>query len=230
MKKIGVVGVCIGGASLFYNYFVRQAIFRFGNKNPEVFIHQLVLERVDEAFNELNTQNMMPLVDLILNSINQLSHFDIDMIVIPNNAAHTVIEIVKSRSPIPVISVFEAVREYCAVHQLRKVLILGSRWVLEKGLFQNALEQSGIKSVEIDMKSRLVMHNAIMNAMISGSIDQKAREQIIFLIENSKQNMGCDAVILACSDIVGSLQGYDMGIVTIDTMFVLSEKVLTLMK
>jgi len=70
MKRIGVVGVCIGGTSLFYPYFVRQAILRFDKKNPVVFIHQLPLDQVDDAFNYLTKQDIKPLVDLILNSIN----------------------------------------------------------------------------------------------------------------------------------------------------------------
>ena len=141
MKKIGVVGVCIGGTSLFYPYFVRQAILRFDKKNSEVFIHQLPLEKVDDAFNQLTKQNFKPLVDLILYSINQLKKFDVDIIVIPNNAAHTVIDIVQTKSPIPVINLVDVINEYCVTHKFKKILTLGTRWLMEQRLFQKRYQR-----------------------------------------------------------------------------------------
>lgn len=229
MKKLGVVGVCIGGTSLFYPYFVRQAILQFDKKNPEVFIHQLPLDQVDDAFNQLTKQNFKPLVDLILRSINQLKQLDVDAIVIPNNAAHTVIDTIQKKSPLPIISLLNAVSEYCAVHNFNKILILGSRWVLEQKLFQTVLEQSGIESIKINEENKLIIHDAIIEAMVSGSIDQATRKKIIRLIETEKQRAGCDAVIMACSDIVRALQNFGIGVETINPMSVLADKVLASM-
>lgn len=226
MKKLGVIGVCIGGTSLFYPYFVRQAILRFDKKNPEIFIHQLPLNEVDDAFNHLTNHDFKPLADLILNSINQLEQFDVDAIVIPNNAAHTVINIIQKESHIRVISLLKAVSEHCVTHKFNKILTLGSRWVMEQRLFQKELEQSGIESIEINEENKLIIHDAIIEAMVSGSINQATREKIIMLIKTEKQRAGCDAVIMACSDIVRALQNSDVGVETINTMSVLADKVL----
>jgi len=227
MKKIGVVGVCIGGTSLFYPYFVRQAILQFDKKNPEVFIHQLPLDQVDDAFNQLTQQNSKVLSDLILGSINQLMHCNVDTIVIPNNAAHMVIDTIQTKSPVPVINLLDATSEYCMTHEFNKVLILGSRWVMEEGLFQKNLAKLGIKSIDIDASDKLMIHDAIMEAMVSGAIDQTTRKKIIALIERKKENFGCDAVIMACSDIIRALQNADVGVETVDTMTVLADKVLS---
>ena len=97
---------------------------------------------------------------------------------------------------------------------------------MEQRLFQKGLEQSGIESVEIDEENKLLIHNAVMEAMVSGAIDQATREKIITLIETEKQRAGCDAVIMACSDIVRALQNSDVGIETINTIAVLADKVL----
>lgn len=65
-----------------------------------------------------------------------------------------------------------------------------------------------------------------MQTMVSGSINQASREKIITLIKTEKQRAGCDAVIMACSDIVRALQNVDVGVETINTMSVLADKVL----
>lgn len=230
MKKVGVVGVCIGGTSLFYPYFVRSAILKFNKTTPEVFLNQLPFDEVDNAFDQLSSGNQHVLADLILKSIEQLSHCNVNCAVIPNNAAHAVIDLVKQKSKIPVINLLDAIGEYCDANKFKKVLTLGSRWVMEKGLFQKSLETHGIESILLETSDILIIHNAIMNAMVSGSIDSKATEKIFKIIEKKQIESNCDAVIMACSDIAKILDQRDIGIIKVNTMFALADKTLSLLE
>ncbi|MBB72117.1 MAG: hypothetical protein CMF50_06945 [Legionellales bacterium] len=228
MKKLGVVGVCIGGVEEFYPHIVRKMIVDTGD-SPQFIVNQLEFSQVNHAFDEFAKGRSDNLISLILSAVELLVSANVDYVLIPNNAAHVVIDEVKEKSPIKVLTMFEAVEAHCRANHYSRVLTLGSKWVMEPGSFQMALKNSGLHTVNMNDSDIILIHDAIMEAMQHGSIPHDIGKAIIELALAEHQSEPYDAIVMACSDIVKLFKNNDVSIPTINTMKVYADYVSSLM-
>jgi aspartate racemase len=220
MKKIGVIAACVGGFEAFYSTLIRYSLMRHHSTTPHVCIDQAPLQNYFSAFEAPEKE---PLLKLLLSSLDSLKHLGVDFAVIPNNSAHSVIEQVIQKSPLPILNLLEVVGEECRRLGFKKVLILGISKLLQSGLYQRALQSRQIASLLLPENEGLILHKEIMMATMSGAATFTFSPELEQIIDRHAHKSHCDAVLLACSDLVKAYHG-DLPIPSIDPMELLAHR------
>ena len=85
--------------------------------------------------------------DRLIESIESLAKSGADFVIIPANTVHKVINNIKKRATIPILSILDIVATECHNHNLKKVGILGTRWTMADHLYQNSLRLYNIEEI-----------------------------------------------------------------------------------
>jgi aspartate racemase len=81
-----------------------------------------------------------------------------------------------------------------------RVGLLGTRVVMEESLYPRKLRQVGIDHAIPDEHDRAGLQDVILNELVAGEMSNKSRSYVYNIIERLYKR-GCDAVILACTEL-----------------------------
>lgn len=124
-----------------------------------------------------------------------------DCVAIASNTPHIVLERLRALSPLPVLSILDAVCDEITRRGYQRVLILATEWTMRNGLFARAFGARGIGFVtpsdaDITALGRLIYPN-LENGIVIPADKQRMRE----IAQSYIDRAGCDAVLLGCTEI-----------------------------
>ncbi|MBA2655829.1 MAG: amino acid racemase [Tatlockia sp.] len=221
LPTIGIVGVTIPGAidcinkinQKFHNYFT-------SHNHPNIILHQLNFGPTHQA----QIQGQWDIVEnRLIASTTQLTKAGADFIIIPANTVHKVINNIIKRTAIPVLSILDSVAAECKRLQLKKVGILGTCWTMAERLYQQTLELNGIVEIIPSPEEQKIVQKAIFAELIpKGEVQSTTLASLLSIVESLKIR-GCDAIILACTELPLVLNCENCQITTVDTSAILAE-------
>lgn len=221
LPTIGIAGVTIPGAIDCVNKINQKVRGNFEHHNhPNIILHQPNFGPTHHA----QLDGRWDLVEnRLIESIEQLAKAGADFIIIPANTVHKVIDNVKKRSPIPVLSILDRVAAECQQHNLKKVGILGTQWTMADHLYQKALDIRNIEEIIPTPEDQSIVQKAIFEELIpTGKVKPTTLASLLAVIERLKIN-GCDGIVLACTELPLVLNQENCGILTLDTTAILAE-------
>lgn len=199
MRTIGIISTCLGGSINFYTQLVQFSLTTYQNRTPEILFHQMPLEEYFSAFRDLNITKISELLDT---SMRKLSNAGASLIVIPNNTSHAVIENIINSSSISILNMIEITANFCHSQQYQRVVLLGTNTLIKSGIYQKYLNNFDIKSILLSEADAQLLNNEILQATTSGDLDFKFSTSIKNKIIDCANKNSCNAIILACSDLV----------------------------
>lgn len=141
MKKIGIVGG-IGPASTldYYIGIINGFRQKTGDDNyPEIVINSI---NMTEMLSCVSYKDWASLVNLLLNSIDNLANAGAELAAIASNTPHIVFEDVKKQSALPLISIVEETCKYAQLKKCKKVVVIGTRFTMNRQQFTTSFSQS----------------------------------------------------------------------------------------
>ena len=123
-----------------------------------------------------------------------------DCLVICNNTLHKAFDAVSARLalPIPVFHVVEATARAAQSGNLRRLLLLGTKFTMEDGFYHRGLEKSGLH-VETPGEEERIEIQRIQSRLARGEMTAAFRSTLAAVIE--KHAGMVDAVVLACTEL-----------------------------
>lgn len=224
MKHIGIVGVTASGSALCYNEIIAEAAKNSGFpvKHPEVSINNISFSDYYNAGPTTGSAGWAQVHDIVLTSINKLKGIGADFVIIPANTVHCEFENLKSKSSLPIRSIVDATLDVCEQEKIKKVVVLGTKHVINSGLYKQEIGSYGMEYCIPDPHI-LDLLQSVINSLISGqSQNQCEINEIIYFLKNAD----CDAVILACTELPLILTEQLLGIQVINTTKILAKKAL----
>ncbi len=224
MKKvstIGIAGVTIPGAIDCINKINQKAHSYFEHHHhPNIILHQPNFGPTHHA----QIHGQWDIVeDRLIESIETLAKGGADFVIIPANTVHKVIDNIKKRATIPVLSILDMVAAECQRHNLKKVGILGTRWTMADHLYQNPLLLFDIEEIIPSEEDQDIVQKAIFKELIpTGNVKSKTLAALLAVTERLKAR-GCDGVALACTELPLVLNKENCKILTLDTTAILAE-------
>lgn len=216
MKKIGLIGGMSWESSLVYyeiiNEKIREILGGFHSS-------KCVMESVDFAEIEKlqHKDDWHSLNKIMVDSAKNLENAKADIIVLCTNTMHLCSEEIIKNVNIPFLHIAVATGKKIKENKLKKVLLLGTKFTMEKDFFKKILKDDFDIEVIIPNESdRDIVHRIIYNELVHGKIETDSKKEYQRIINYSIKN-GAEGVILGCTEIPLLIKDKDINIPAFDT-------------
>ncbi len=200
MKHIGIVAVSSPGAALCF-----QTICTEGEKftgvryhHPEISLHCFSFKEYVDA---LYRNDLEKIEKLLVMSIEKLEKLGVDFVICPDNTVHIVYDNVIKKIRVPWLHIADAVASEIVRRNYRKVLIIGTKFLMESNVYPSRLKNFNIEYVIPDKDDREIINNIIFDELVYGIIREESKWKLIEIIEKYQKEEKCDAVILGCTEL-----------------------------
>ena len=139
--------------------------------------------------------------DYILGSVRRLAAAGVDFIAITANTPHLMYDDLAAVSSRPMISIVEVCAEEARRREIRRPLLLGTRFTMEAPFYPTVLARFNITVVTPDEEARVWVHARYVGELLKGDFRDATRDAFISLIERLKEREGIDAVILGGTEL-----------------------------
>jgi aspartate racemase len=197
-QHIGVVACSAEGAALCYRTLCIEASeFLGAHAHPEISLHAHSFARYVSC---LDRDDWQGVAGLLLASADKLAGIGADFLICPDNTVHRALPHVAARSPLPWLHIAEVVALEAARRGFRCLGLTGTRWLLDGEVYPEKLAAHGIAHVRPNREERDEINRIIMEELVRGVCKPEAvayHQKVI----GRMQGMGCDGVVLGCTEI-----------------------------
>lgn len=221
---IGIVGCSAEGAALCYRTVCLEGAGSLGPyAHPEISLHTPSFAHYVAALAE---NDMAKVGDLMLDSAHRLASAGADFLICPDNTIHQALDYVRSKSPLPWLSIADVVASTAKARGFQRPAILGTRWLVDSDVYPAALEAQGLQWMRPDAPARDRINQIIMEELVNGQQTESGRacfQEVIAAMKDS----GCDAAILGCTEIPLIIDDDTSSLPTLDSTRLLARAALT---
>jgi len=224
-KRIGILGGMSPESTVaYYEYITRTYTQRYGDYGyPEVLIYSVSFQ----PYVDWPNQDRWDLVaDGLSQAAQKLVAAGADLILIATNTMHLVFDEVQARVEVPMLSLLDATAEAILARGFHTVGLLGTRFTMEKGFYQDALARQGISTLVPDADDREYVHRVIYDELVAGKIRDESRAGYVAVIRKLAER-GAGGIILGCTEIPLLVDEASAGIPLFDTTQIHAEAALT---
>lgn len=222
-KHIEIVAVSAEGAALCYRTVCVEGAARLGSHaHPEVTLHTYSLA---DYMHHIDARQWHEVGEMLLSSAEKLRKAGADLLFCPDNAAHEALDIVRARSPLPWLHIAEEVAAAAAERGHKRLLVLGTRYLMEGPVYPAKLRPRGLEYEIPDTESREQINTLTFDELLYGRFDESTRAYFKDVIREA-QGRGCDAVILGCTEFPLLISDADSPLPMLDSTRILARAAL----
>jgi aspartate racemase len=223
VKHIGIVAVSAEGAALCYRTVCVEGATLLGrHAHPEVTMHTYPLA---DYMRHIDAGKWDEVGDMLLSSAEKLHKAGADLLICPDNTAHQAVDIARDRSPLPWLHIAEEVATVAADHGFKRLLVLGTRYLMEGPVYPAKLRPKGIEHEIPDVEARERINSLTFDELVYGRFEESTRSYFRYVIRGA-QGRGCNAVILGCTEFPLLISDVDSPLPTLDSTRILARAAL----
>jgi aspartate racemase len=191
---IGLVGGLGVGAAIHFYRELAAAHDRLSRPLSLSMVHA----QMSRIFEHASTGDRDGLARYLAEILSQLKASGATVGVIPALTPHLAIDELMAISPLPVVNLIDAVNDELAERQLRRVALMGTRFVVESNMFGK------LKGVEVHRPHAeviTVIHETYTQLAREGSVTDEQRGRLVEIGLDLHHDLGVDAILLAGTDL-----------------------------
>jgi aspartate racemase len=119
----------------------------------------------------------------------------------PDNTIHRALPGSRARSPRPWLHIAEIVAAQAAERGFARLGLTGTRYLVESEVCPEALAARGLSYVRPTAAERAELNRIIMDELVCGVFRPEAVAYLQRIIARLRDDEGCDAVVLGCTEI-----------------------------
>ena len=193
-RCLGLVGGLGVGAAVHYYQSLAEAHQKHDRTMDIVITHA----EVSRVYEYVQAADREGLADYLIGFINRMHAAGAEVAAIPAVTPHFCIRELVSRSPIPVINLFESVNEELSKRDVRRVAVFGTRFVVESALF-GFLDQVQIVSPQPEEVNEI--HQIYTKLAQDGKGSEEQHRRLTDLAHTLCTRDEVDAILLAGTDL-----------------------------
>jgi aspartate racemase len=198
MKHIGIVAVSAEGAALCYRTICLEGAELLGPyAHPEVSLHCFPLSGYQHL---IDGGRWDAVGEQLLESAARLVRAGAELLICPDNTVHQGLDLVRARSPVPWIHIAEEVVGDARRRGLKRLAILGTRFLMEGPVYPSKLKPAGIDYRIPDVQQRVRINQIIYDELVCAHLLPESLKYFQRVIQELAAD-GCDGVALACTEI-----------------------------
>jgi aspartate racemase len=220
---IGIVACSAEGAALCYRTICLEALSVMGeHDHPEIVLHGIPMARHMEA---IRRDDWDAVAELMLTSARTLAQAGAAFAICPDNTIHQAYENVAPRSPIPWLHIAEVVADEAARRGLRRLGILGTKYLMEGPVYPRVLEKRGIEWRIPPERDRAEINRTIFEELVNAIFTDRSRAMFDRVMGDLSAE-GCDAAVLGCTEIPLIVRPEEAPLPTLDSTRLLAKAAL----
>jgi len=216
MKKIGMIGGFSPESTLDYYRLLIETYRKEAKdgRNPEIIIYSM---DINILFSLIEKKQWTELVNWLVDGIEVLHKAGADFGFISANTPHVAFERVNEVSSIPLISIIEETSHYIKALGLKKVGLLGTKFVMQNNFFEKVLNKDDITILVPDEKEQEYIHYKLITEIQSGKFLNETRKALIAIVKRMINENSIEGVILGCTELPLILTKDEFGIPFLNT-------------
>ena len=221
---IGIVASSAEGAALCYRTICLEAPAVLGEHNhPEITMNSIPLA---EHMRHIRAGDWKGLATVLVKSAQKVSMTGANFAICPDNTCHQAFEHVIPHSPIPWIHIASAVAEGAGRKGLKRLGILGTKYLMEGPVYPDVLKAHGIATEIPSEVFREEINTIIIKELVNGIFREESR---LYLndVTNDLKAKGCDAVVLGCTELPLIVRPEECPLPTLDSTRLLARAALS---
>jgi aspartate racemase len=163
--------------------------------------------------------------EMLLASAEKVRRAGADLLICPDNTVHSAVDLVRDRAPVPWLHIAEEVATVAADRGFKRLLVLGTRSLMEAPVYPAKLHPRGIAHEIPDADARERIDTLTFDELVCGRFEDPARSYFADVIRAAGAR-GCDAVILGCTEFPLLIGEADSPLPTLDSTRILARAAL----
>ncbi|AXV15535.1 aspartate racemase [Neorhizobium sp. SOG26] len=199
MRRIGLIGgMSFESTAVYYRLINEMVRDRLGGlASADILLHSVNFSEVVE----LQKAGRWDLAAAHLAaSAGKLAQAGADCVLICTNTMHLIADEVQAAVDVPLINIIDETAEALQARELKRPLLLATRYTMEHGFYADGMRKHGIEIMVPDEHDRAAMHDIIFGELCAGTVSDTSRARALAMIEKAKAQ-GADSVILGCTEI-----------------------------
>ena len=214
-KTIGILGGLSPESSVeYYLHITHSYTARFGDyAYPQIVLYSVSFQ----PYVDWPAQGRWDLIGAgLAQAAQKLQAAGADFIIISANTMHLVYDEIQAAVQVPVLSLVECVADAILAQGLHTVALLGTRFTMEKPLYQPVLARRGIQVLLPEADERALVNRVIYEELVAGTIRDESRAAYVQIIKRLVER-GAQAIILGCTEIPLLIGPQDVAVPLFDT-------------
>jgi aspartate racemase len=216
MKIIGLIGGMSWNSTLEYYRLINEGVsHRLGGlHSARLVLYSLDFEEIELAQREARWDEA---ADILVKAGTELKQAGVDFLVICTNTMHKLADIVVERTGLPLLHIVDVAGSAIMEHRLHRVGLLGTRFVMRQGFYQERLQKHfGIDVIAPNEDEQTAVHDIIYQELCQGRIEDASRRNCIEIIKALTER-GAEGIILGCTELPLLISPADVAIPVFDT-------------
>jgi aspartate racemase len=199
MRIAGIVGGIAPESTVdYYRTIIASYRDRTGDGSyPAVVINSIDLQRMLH----LAATDLRALADYLASEIERLSRAGANFAALASNTPHVVFDELRSRTPVPLVSIVDAACEAAKGMGLRRLGLLGTRFTMEGRFYPDVFSRAGLALVPPPREELGYVHTRYMDELVKGVFKEETRAELIRIVDGMRRRDGVDAVVLAGTEL-----------------------------
>ena len=227
MKKIGLVGGTGPESTLMYYKELNHRIDRLtgGKTMPDIAIESVNFRRM---WGYVSDNELDLLTDYFVEKIDCLERSGAEVMSLTCATGHIVIDRIKQKANVPLVSIPEAVCEKAAALGIKKVGLLGTIFTMEQDFMKQPFTNAGIGVFIPEPADRQLIAERIYSELENGIVKESTLREFQQIIERMRADNGIEAIILGCTELPLLLNNSNCPVPCLDSVDIHIEKLIGL--
>jgi aspartate racemase len=163
----------------------------------------IVIDSVDVArlVGWMTRDELQPAADYLVAALQRLAAAKAEIAIICANTPHIVFDEVQRRSPIPLVSIVEAVGDRVAALGLRRAALFGTRFTMQASFYPDVFARRGLTIVLPNEDEQSFLHEKYLGQLLKGQFLPATRSAILAIVDAMVARDGIEAVILGGTEL-----------------------------
>jgi len=218
MKTIGLIGGTSWVSTIDYYRLMNQLTHeKLGHSNAA----RIVLYSVNfqDFKNLLDINDWKTIAALFTDIARKLKDAGADCLVIGANTPHLIAEDVQEAVSLPLIHIADATGKEILNSNIKKVALLGTKFVMDNSFFKDKLALYGIETILPMAMERNFIHESIFSELTKAIFTEETKKKYLKIIDRLIEE-GAEGVIYACTEIPILLKDEKVNVKTFDTIYI----------
>ncbi|MFH2011479.1 MAG: amino acid racemase [Pseudomonadota bacterium] len=200
MKTIGIIGGL--GPQSTIDYY-REIISTFSTKYPELAYPEIIIysANMKKLMDFVKTESWSETSQWLLERIYSLHRAGAEFAVIASNTPHIVFDDIKSKSPIPLLSIVEETCNKAQEMGLKNIGLMGTKLTMKAEFYKKPFVSKGISIVVPTDEEQQIIHHKIFSELELGIFKDSTRDELLTIVKRMIEGNKIDGLILGCTEL-----------------------------
>jgi aspartate racemase len=215
MKTLGLIGGTTWLSTVDYYRYINEGINERtgGTEFAKCIIYSFNFSEI-RKLTEIN--DWESILKMVTGACRNLEQSGAEAIVLCANTMHHIADGLQKNISIPVIHIAEAAANEIKKKNLRKAVLLGTKFTMEFSFYKKKLAEHNIETIIPDEAGRRFIHSSIFDELALNVFKPETKERYISIIDGLVKQ-GAEGVILGCTEIPLLIKQEDLEVPAFDT-------------